>query len=63
MFLEQSLLVRLVANREVTTPTRESREEDATLDGYVSRGIASALDDAGIPTPRGNGKWSASQVK
>jgi DNA invertase Pin-like site-specific DNA recombinase len=27
------------------------------------RAIALALDDAGIPTPRGQGKWSASQVK
>jgi DNA invertase Pin-like site-specific DNA recombinase len=38
-------------------------EQIRTTGAITLRAIAAALDEAGIPTPRGRGKWSASQVK
>jgi hypothetical protein len=37
--------------------------EEIRQSGITSlRGVAAALNDRGIPTARGNGKWSAVQV-
>jgi DNA invertase Pin-like site-specific DNA recombinase len=55
-----ALKARAVARAADIAPTIEAIKTG----GAISlRAIAAALNEAGIPTPRGQGKWSAVQVQ